>query len=44
MDNRIMALIDSLGLSEQYASAADFLAAVQDIELIRSERRPMMLI
>ena len=37
MGNRIMELIDSLGLSEQYASAEDFLAAVQDIELIRSE-------
>ena len=37
MDDRIMALINSLGLSEQYASAADFLAAVQDIELMRSE-------
>lgn len=37
MENRVMALIDSLGLSEQFASAADFLQAVSDIDLIRSE-------
>ena len=37
MDDHIMDLIDSLGLSEQYASASDFLAAVQQIELIRSD-------
>lgn len=37
MDDHIMELIDSLGLSEQYASASDFLAAVQQIELIRSD-------
>lgn len=37
MDDRVMALIESLGLSDQYASAADFLAAVEQIELIRSD-------
>ena len=37
MDDRIMALIDSLGLSEQFASATDFLDAVSEIELIRSD-------
>lgn len=37
MDDRVMALIDSLGLSEQFASASDFLSAVSEIELIRSD-------
>ena len=37
MENRVLALIDSLGLSEQFASASDFLQAVSDIELIRSD-------
>lgn len=37
MDERVMALIDSLGLSEQFASASDFLSAVSEIELIRSD-------
>ena len=37
MEDRIIALIGSLGLSEQFASASDFLDAVAQIELIRSE-------
>ena len=37
MDDRLRALIDSLGLSDQYASAEEFLAALGEIELIRSE-------
>ena len=37
MDDRVRALIDSLGLSDQYASAEEFLAALSEIELIRSE-------
>ena len=37
MDDRMRALIDSLGLSDQYASAEEFLAALGEIELIRSE-------
>ena len=37
MDDRVMALIESLGLSEQFASASDFLSAVSEIELIRSD-------
>ena len=37
MDDRVMALIESLGLSEQFASASDFLNAVSEIELIRSD-------
>lgn len=37
MDTRVRALIDSLGLSEQFASASDFLAALGEIELIRSD-------
>ena len=37
MDDRMRALIDSLGLSDQYASAEEFLAALNEIELIRSE-------
>ena len=37
LDGRVQAIIDALGLSEQYASAEDFLAALEDIELIRSE-------
>ena len=37
MDDRVRALIDSLGLSDQYASAEEFLAALNEIELIRSE-------
>ena len=37
MENRVLALIDSLGLSEHFASASEFLQAVSDIELIRSD-------
>ena len=37
MDDRVRALIDSLGLSDQYASTEEFLAALGEIELIRSE-------
>ncbi len=37
MEERIRTLIDSLGLSEQFASASDFLDAVAQIELIRSD-------
>ena len=37
MDDRVRALIDSLGLADQYASAEEFLAALSEIELIRSE-------
>ncbi len=37
MEERVNALIAGLGLSAQYASAADFLAALADIELIRSQ-------
>ena len=37
MDDRMRALIDSLGLADQYASAEEFLAALGEIELIRSE-------
>ena len=37
MEDRIIALINSLGLSEQFASASDFLDAVAQIELIRSD-------
>ncbi len=37
MDDRVRALIDSLGLADQYASAEEFLAALGEIELIRSE-------
>ena len=34
---RVQGVIDALGLSGQFASAEDFLAALADIELIRSE-------
>ena len=37
MDSRVTALIEAMGLSDQFASADEFLAAVADIELIRSE-------
>ena len=37
MENRVLALIDSLGLSEQFASASEFMQAVSDIDLIRSD-------
>ena len=37
MNDRIMALIDALGLSEKYASAEAFLSALADIETIRSQ-------
>lgn len=37
MESRVMMLIDALGLSEQYASAEEFLKALADIELIRSQ-------
>ena len=34
---RVQGVIDALGLSGQFASAEAFLAALADIELIRSE-------
>lgn len=37
IDGRVTALIDAMGLTERFASAEEFLAAVADIELIRSE-------
>ena len=37
IDGRITALIDSMGLSDQFASEEEFLAALAEIELIRSE-------
>ena len=37
MNDRILALIEAMGLSDQYASAVEFLQAIQDIELIRSD-------
>ena len=37
LDGRVQAIIDALGLSEQFASTEAFLAALEDIELIRSE-------
>ena len=37
MDGRIMALIESLGLSDKFASAEEFLAALAEIQMIRSE-------
>lgn len=37
MESRVMSLVESLGLSEQFASASSFLNAVSEIELIRSE-------
>ena len=37
MDDRVRALIGSLGLADQYASAEEFLAALGEVELIRSE-------
>ena len=37
IDGRVTALIDAMGLSDKYASAEEFLAALADIELIRSE-------
>ena len=37
MDDRVIALIESLGLSEQFATTSDFLSAVSEIELIRSD-------
>ena len=37
LDERVQSVIDALGLSEQFASTEDFLAALEDIELIRSE-------
>ena len=37
LDERVQSVIDELGLNEQFASTEDFLAALADIELIRSE-------
>ena len=37
MEERVNALIEEMGLSEQFASAEAFLAAVGEIELLRSE-------
>lgn len=37
MEERVNALIAEMGLSEQFASAEEFLAAVGEIELLRSE-------
>ena len=37
LDERVQGVIDALGLSEQFASTEAFLAALADIELIRSE-------
>lgn len=37
LDSRITALIEAMGLSDKYASAAEFLEAVSQIDLIRSE-------
>ncbi len=37
MEERVNALIEGMGLSDQYASAEEFLAAVAEIELLRSE-------
>lgn len=37
MESRVMMLIDSLGLSDRFASAEEFLKALSDINLIRSE-------
>ena len=36
-EDRILALIESMGLSDRFASAKEFLAAVDEIELLRSE-------
>ena len=37
LDERVQGVIDALGLYEQFASTEAFLAALEDIELIRSE-------
>lgn len=37
LETRVLALIESMGLSNQFASAEEFLKALEDIELIRSE-------
>ena len=37
LDERVQGVIDALGLSKQFASTEAFLAALEDIELIRSE-------
>jgi phage minor structural protein len=37
LDGRVQSIIDALGLSEQFASTDDFLAALADVEHIRSE-------
>lgn len=37
LDSRVTALIEAMGLSDKYASAAEFLEAVSQIEMIRSE-------
>ena len=37
MDERVQSIVNAMGLSEQFASGTDFLAALESIELIRSE-------
>lgn len=37
LETRVLALIESMGLSDQFASAEEFLKALEEIELIRSE-------
>lgn len=37
LETRVWALVESMGLSEQFASAEEFMKALADIELIRSE-------
>ena len=37
IDGRVTALIEAMGLSDQFASEEEFLAAIADIELIRSQ-------
>ena len=37
LEERVRALIDSMGLAEQFTSVEEFLALLNDVELIRSE-------
>ena len=37
MDSRVQSIINAMGLSSQYASETEFLAALESIELIRSQ-------
>ncbi len=37
LETRMRALIDSLGLSEQFASSGDLLELLESVEVIRSE-------